>query len=59
MITYKSDEWIPMCRRMLAAGIGDVPNGHIVDTYRVGNELFFMIDFDTEADELMFCLKWA
>jgi hypothetical protein len=44
---------------MLAAGIGDVPNGHIVDTYRVGNELFFMIDFDTEADELMFCLKWA
>jgi len=59
MISYRSDEWIPMCHRMLAAGINDVPNGRIVDSYKVNNDLFFMIEFDTEADELMFQLKWG
>lgn len=51
-------EWMVIQNRMTDAGLNDVPNGRFVDSFRKGDYLYFIIEFNTPADEMWFKLKW-
>ena len=54
----KMIEWMAIQDKMMAAGLNDVPNGRFVDSVRKGDYLYFIIEFNTPADETWFKLKW-
>lgn len=60
MTTYKATDWMPIQQRMMEAGLNDVPNGKMVDSFLDANgKMVFMVEFDTAQDELFFKLKWG
>jgi hypothetical protein len=44
---------------MIEGGLSDIPNGRFVDSFRKGDYLYFMVDFNSPEDELMFLMRWA
>lgn len=60
MTTYTATDWMPIQQRMMEAGLNDVPNGKMVDSFLDANgKMVFMVEFDTAQDELFFKLKWG
>jgi len=51
-------DWAVIQNRMVNAGLDNVPNGRFVDSVRKGDFLYFIIEFNTPADEMWFKLKW-
>lgn len=51
-------DWAVIQNRMINAGLDNVPNGRFVDSVRKGDYLYFIIEFNTPADEMWFKLKW-
>jgi hypothetical protein len=59
MLTYRMIDWVNIQQRMIEGGLSDIPNGHFHDSYRKDDYLYFMVEFDTPEDELMFLMRWA
>jgi hypothetical protein len=59
MLHYSIKDWAPIQQRLINAGYNNVPNGRIADSFKSGDGLHFIIEFDSEEDQLMFQLKWA
>jgi hypothetical protein len=55
---FRIDEWAPIQQRMIEAGLNDVPNGRMSDSFRRNGFLYFIIEFNTLQDEVLFGLKW-
>lgn len=58
MLDIRMIEWAVIQDRLMKAGLNDVPNGRFKDSYRKNEYLYFLIEFDSEQDELWFRLKW-
>lgn len=58
MLKIRMIEWAVIQDRLIRAGYNDVPNGRFVDSYRVNDYLYFVIEFNSEQEELWFRLKW-
>ena len=56
---FREDHWGPICRRLIEAGHNGVPNGRMVDSFLKDSKLFYVVEFDTEQDQLMFALSWV
>jgi hypothetical protein len=54
----KVSDWAWIQRRLINAGLDRVPNGKIADSVLKSDGLYFIIDFDTEQDEIWFMLRW-
>lgn len=59
MLTYRTDVWTPIQQRLVEAGYSNIPNGQFVDSYYRNGYTFFIIEFDSESDEIIFLLQWA
>jgi hypothetical protein len=59
MLTYRMIDWVDIQQRMVAGGLSDIPNGRFVDSYRKDDYLYFIVDFNSPEDEMMFLLRWA
>jgi len=58
MLHYSINDWVPIQQRLVEAGYHDVPNGKLVDSYRVNEMLYLMVEFESDGDELWFKLRW-
>ena len=58
MLKIRMIEWAVIQDKLMKAGYNDVPHGRFVDSYRDGDYLYFMIEFNSEKEELWFRLKW-
>lgn len=58
MLTFRMIDWMKIQQKMEEEGLTDIPKGRFVDSFRKGDYLYFLIDFDTPADEMWFTLKW-
>jgi len=58
MLDIRMIDWIPIQERMIEAGLDNVPNGKFQDSYRRGDYLYYVIEFNTPEDEMWFRLKW-
>lgn len=52
------DDWAPIQQRMIEAGLNDVPNGRLADSFTKNKFLYFIVEFNTPQDEMWFKLKW-
>lgn len=58
MLHIRMIEWAVIQHKLEEAGYTNVPNGRFIDSYRKGDYLYFMIEFNSEKEELWFRLKW-
>lgn len=53
-------DWVDHIQpKLLKAGYTRIPNGIIKDGVRKGDYFYYIIEFDTPEDEILFSLRWA